>query len=213
MTSSLDKQSALEFEHVSFSFDDVPALSDVSFRLGKGAITCVTGLSGSGKSVLVRLAIGLLTPDSGRVLVKEQDIGALKEAELLALRGSSMGVVFQESSLFTGWSVYDNTAYRLSEKGWSEAEIEPVVMEVLRFVWLDEDADKFAEELSIGMGRRLEFARALVGWPGVMLFDEPTAALDPINARKLVDLVIRARDIHNVASVFVTKEPWEIYYL
>jgi ABC-type transporter Mla maintaining outer membrane lipid asymmetry ATPase subunit MlaF len=122
-------------------------------------------------------------------------------------------MVFQGSSLFTGLSVYENAAYRLTDAGLPEEEVERGAMEILRFVGLEQDADKLPEELSIGMRRRLEFARAMAGWPRIMLFDEPATGLDPINARNLLDLVVRARDIHNVSSILVTKEAWEIQYV
>jgi len=204
---------AIEFRGVSVSFEDKRALDDISFRLESGQMICITGVSGSGKSVLLRVAAGLLAPDEGEVFVQGRAIGALAEQELLALRSATMGVVFQEQSLFTGMSVYDNTAYRLDEHGWAEAETERAVREILRFVGLEEDIDKLPEELSVGMGRRLEFARALVGWPEIMLFDEATSGLDPINARIMLDLVIRARDIHRISSLYVTKELHEIPYL
>ena len=124
--------------------------------------------------MLLRLAMGLLKPDSGQIFVEGREIDNLNESELLAIRGGLMGMVFQEDSLFTGLPVYENAAYRLEEHGWSEEEIERAVSEVLRFVGLDGDEEKFPEELSGGMKRRLEIARALIGWPRIMLFDEPT---------------------------------------
>ena len=213
ITGSNHDASALGFCHVSFAFDDKPALIDVSFRLPPGEMICLTGESLSGKSVLLKLSVGLLQPDQGQVLVDGRDINALTEIELLELRRGSMGVVFQDSSLFTGLSVYENAAYRLTEAGLPEVEVECGAMEILRFVGLEQDADKLPEELSIGMRRRLEFARAMAGWPRVMLFDEPATGLDPINARNILDLVVRARDVHGVSSIFVTKETWEIHYV
>jgi phospholipid/cholesterol/gamma-HCH transport system ATP-binding protein len=204
---------AIEFRSVSVSFDGKRALDDLSFVLEAGHTICITGVSGSGKSVLLRVAAGLIVPDEGEVLVEGRAIGGLRERELLALRSATMGIVFQEQSLFTGMSVYDNTAYRLDEHDWPEAETERAVREILRFVGLEEELDKLPEELSVGMGRRLEFARALVGWPKIMLFDEATSGLDPINSRIMLDLVIRARDIHQISSLFVTKELHEIPYL
>lgn len=204
---------AIEFRNVSISFDDKPALIDISFRLERGRMICITGVSRSGMSVVLQLAAGLLRPDAGRIFVQGREIEGLDEQELLALRGASMGMVFQEQSLFTGMSVYENAAYRLDERGWPEKDIESAVSEILRFVGLEEDIDKLPEELSIGMGRRLEFARALIGWPEIMLFDEATSGLDPLNARAMLDLVIRARDIHGISSLYVTKELHEIPYL
>jgi phospholipid/cholesterol/gamma-HCH transport system ATP-binding protein len=203
----------IEFRGVSKSFEDKHALDDISFQLGRGEMICITGVSGSGKSVLLRVASGLDLADDGEVLVEGREIGRLSEGELLALRSATMGIVFQEQSLFTGMTVFENTAYRLDEHEWSDEDQERAVGEILRFVGLEEDIDKLPEELSIGMGRRLEFARALVGWPEIMLFDEPTSGLDPINSRIMLDLVIRARDIHKISSLYVTKELHEIPYL
>src|SRR5690242_12572531 len=204
---------AIEFRHVVLSFGDNVALNNVSFTLNKGEMILITGVSGSGKSVLLRLAMGLLKPDSGEILIEGREIQELTEAELIDLRGGLMGMVFQEDSLFTGLQVYENTAYRLEEHGWSEDEIEKAVTEVLRFVGLEGEESKFPEELSGGMKRRLEIARALIGWPRIMLFDEPTMSLDPMAALKVLDLVIRARDINQVSSLYVTKKMHEIYYL
>lgn len=204
---------AIEFRDVSVSFDGVPALQRVSFVLPPGGMICITGDSQSGKSVLLRLAIGLLQPDEGEVWINGRDISHWEETELLALRGEKMGMVFQEAALFTGQSVYENAAYRLNERGWAEDEIRRAVLEVLTFVGLQDELEKQAEELSGGMKRRLEIARALIGWPSIMLFDEPTAGLDPINEYQVLDLIIRARDVHGISSLLVTKALHEIPYL
>jgi phospholipid/cholesterol/gamma-HCH transport system ATP-binding protein len=214
---SLTKQSgapnAIEFRNVSVSFDNNPALIDVSFQLRHGEMIFITGVSSSGKSVLLHLAMGLLKPDSGQVLVDGREIDKLDETELLAIRGGLMGIVFQEESLFSGLSVYDNAAYRLCEHGWPEERINQSVSEVLRFVGLDGEEEKLPEELSGGMKRRLEIARAMIGWPSIMLFDEPTMSLDPIVAVQVLNLIIRARDINKISSLYVTKKPYEIPYL
>ncbi|HXG94572.1 MAG TPA: ATP-binding cassette domain-containing protein [Blastocatellia bacterium] len=209
----MNEAPAIEFRNVGLSFDSGFALTDVSFTLQRGEMIFITGNSASGKTVLLHLAIGLLRPDAGEIFIEGREIERLKEEELLRIRAASMGIVFQESSLFTGMSVYDNAAYRLDEQGWPEEKLDAAVREILQFVGLDKDADKLPEELSIGMGRRLEFARALVGWPRIMLFDEPTSGLDPINERMMLDLVIRARDIHKISSLYVTKELRELAYL
>ena len=213
ITSTNPEPPAIEFRHVSFSFDDKPALKDISLQLPRGSMIYVTGKSLSGKSVLLRLGIGLLQPDEGQVLIDGRDFSQLTEEEQFALRRTSMGIVFQDSSLFTGLSVYENAAYRLTEAGLSEEAVERGALEILCFVGLERDASRLPEELSIGMRRRLEFARALAGWPKTMLFDEPATGLDPINARNILDLIVRARDIHGVSSILVTKDAWEIHYV
>jgi len=203
----------LEFRNVSLSFDDKPALTNISFRLERAEMIFLTGASASGKSVLLHLAMGLLRPDEGQIFVEGREIENLDESELLAVRGGSMGIVFQEESLFSGMSVYDNVAYRLEEHGWKEDMIDRAVREVLRFVGLGGEEEKFPEELSGGMKRRVEIARAMIGWPSIMLFDEPTLSLDPIVAGQILDLIIRARDVNNISSLYVTKRLQEVPYL
>ena len=204
---------AIEFRDVSLSFDEKRVLSDINFKLERGEMTFITGVSGSGKSSLLRLAIALEQPDSGQVLIEGRDVGLLNEVELLKLRGSRMGIVFQEDSLFTGLNAYDNVAYRLVEHEVNEVETEKSVMEVLRFVGLDQDAEKLPAELSGGMRRRLEIARALIGWPSIMLFDEPASGLDPLTTIQVLDLIVRARDVYGISSLYVTKKLDEMPYL
>ncbi|HYY98395.1 MAG TPA: ATP-binding cassette domain-containing protein [Pyrinomonadaceae bacterium] len=208
-----DGAPAVEFRNVSLSFDGKAALRDVSFTLRRGRMICVTGASASGKSVLLRLAAGFLKPDGGEIFVDGREIERLSEDDLLAIRGGVMGILFQEESVFTGMNVYDNVAYRLAEHGWSEEDTERAVREALRFVGLESDIDKLPEELSGGMKRRLEIARAFVGWPSVMLFDEPTSGLDPLNEEQVLDLIIRARDLQTISTLFVTKQLHQIPYL
>lgn len=204
---------AIEVREVSLSFDEKRVLTDINLKLERGEMLFITGVSGSGKSVLLRLAMALDRPDSGQVLIEGQDVGELDEVELLNVRGSRMGMVFQEDSLFTGLSVYENVAYRLQEHGVAEDEIEKAVMEVLRFVGLEREFEKLPYELSGGMRRRLEIARALIGWPSIMLFDEPASGLDPLTAIQVLDLIIRARDLYGISSLYVTKKLDEIHYL
>jgi len=200
---------AIEFRNVCLSFDSQPVLRDISFKVEKGEMVFITGISGSGKSVLLRLAIGLIKPDSGQIFIEGREIETLEESELLAIRGGLMGIVFQEDSLFSGLTVFENTAYRLEEHGCTAEETKKAVADVLQFVGLQGEDDKLPQELSGGMKRRLEIARALIGWPQIMLFDEPTMSLDPIIAIQVLDLVIRARDIHRISSVYVTKKVYE----
>ena len=204
---------AIEFRNVFLSYDDRVVLNDVNFSLDNGEMILLTGVSGSGKSVLLRLAIGLLKPDSGQIFIRGKEIQEMDETELLAVRGGQMGIVFQEDALFTGLTVYENTAYRLVEHNWPEEEIEKAVTEALQFVGLDGEEQKYPEELSGGMKRRLEIARALIGWPSIMLFDEPTNSLDPLAAVKVLDLVIRARDVNKISCLYVTKKIHEFEYL
>lgn len=203
----------IEFRNVSLSFEDTPALSNICFSVEHGEMIFITGASGSGKSVLLRLAIGLTVPDEGQIFVKGQELDNLDESALLAVRGGSMGMVFQEESLFTGMSVYDNVAYRLEEHEWDEPRIEKAVTEVLRFVGLEGEEEKLPDELSGGMKRRVEIARALIGWPSIMLFDEATTGLDPIVALQVLELILRARDLNKISSLYVTKKLYEIPYL
>jgi len=204
---------AIEFRHVWLAFGDKLVLRDVSFALEPGQMIIVTGASNSGKSVLLHLAIGLLRPNTGQVLIEGCDIASLAESELLGLRSSAMGIAFQEDTLFTALSTFDNAAYRLVEHNWTPEQVEPAVLEILRFVGLEGATEKLPEELSIGMRRRLEIARALIGWPRMMLFDEPASGLDPISARLVLDLVVRARDLHNISVLYCTKAMNEIRYL
>lgn len=209
----VEPETAIELRGVSLSFDGTPVLRDLDLTIPRENTLCLTGASGSGKSVFLRLVIGLLRPDRGRIFIEEREIENLDEGELLKIRGGSMGMVFQEEALFTGLSVFENTAYRPTENKWSDRDIQSAVDEVLTFVGLADELDSLPEELSGGMRRRLEFARALVGWPRIMLYDEPTAGLDPLNATQILNLIIRARDLHNVTSVMVTKRLDEIAYL
>src|SRR5512132_398476 len=209
----LPLQPVLEFRNVSIAYNDKPALVDLNFKLYQGEMILLTGESGSGKSVLLRLAMGLQKPDCGQIFVGDREIETLDESELLAIRGGLMGMVFQEDSLFNGLTVYENAAYRLEEHGWSEEKIEKAVGEVLHFVGLNGEEEKLPEELSGGMKRRLEIARALIGWPRIMLFDEPTMSLDPLAALRVLDLIIRARDINHISSLYVTKKIHELPYL
>jgi ABC-type transporter Mla maintaining outer membrane lipid asymmetry ATPase subunit MlaF len=154
---------AIEFRNASISFDGAPALQNISFTLPRGEMLCVTGDSDSGKSVLLRLALGFLRPYEGEILINGRETTAMEEGDLLSLRRETMGMVFQDNSFFSGQTVYENTAYRLDDRDWPEDEIERAVVEILTFVELEDEQDKQAEDLSGGMKRRLELARALVG--------------------------------------------------
>ncbi|HEV2762628.1 MAG TPA: ATP-binding cassette domain-containing protein, partial [Pyrinomonadaceae bacterium] len=168
--------------------------------------------SGGGKSTAIRLVLGLLKPDEGRILVDGEDITDFTEAEMMRVR-KKIGMVFQEGALFDSLSVYDNVAYRLHEQGVPENEVEDEVRRMLNFVNLEDAIDKMPIELSGGMRRRVGIARALVGGPKIVLFDEPTAGLDPPTARTICELAIKLRDLEDVSSMFVTHEMNNVTYL
>jgi len=163
----------------------------------------VMGGSGTGKSTILKLTLGLIRPQEGRILVDGEDIVGLKEAEMIEVR-QKIGMVFQEGALFDSLSVYENVGYRLFEQGMPETEIEEAVRRMLRFVNLESTMDMMPSELSGGMRRRVGIARALVGNPKLILFDEPTAGLDPITARTILELAMKLRDLEGVSSIFVT---------
>lgn len=195
---------AIEVRHVSLSFDENQVLSDISFQVGRGETLVLLGVTGAGKSVLLKLILGLLKPDSGRILVEGRDLVPLPETELPPIR-KRMGIVFQEGALFDSLSAYENVAYRLREEGErDEAVIESQVREVLRFVEMEPAIDKMPSELSGGMRRRVSIARAIISNPSIMLYDSPTAGLDPVTAHTINLLIVKLRDTQNVSSVVVT---------
>jgi len=196
----------IEFRSVYKSFDDESVLNNVSFKIERGETKIIVGESGSGKSTILKLILGLIQPDSGQILIEGRDISLLPEQELVPIR-LNMGMVFQEGALFDSLSVLENVGYRLFEEGrLSETEIEAAVSKLLGFVGLEEAIDKMPAELSGGMKRRVGIARALVTTPKVVLYDEPTAGLDPITKRTIVELMIKLRDLEGVTSVFVTHD-------
>jgi phospholipid/cholesterol/gamma-HCH transport system ATP-binding protein len=207
------RNASVEFRHVSMAFDELEVLRDVSFTIETNEMLFVTGASGSGKTVLLHLAMGMLRPDAGQIFIQGQEITALSEDEMLAVRGERLGLVFQDEALFTGLDVYDNAAYRLEDHNWPADKVNEEVKEVLGFVGLGNEMSTEVFELSGGMKRRLELARAIIGWPPIMLFDEPTTGLDPLNALQVRDMIIRARDFHAMSSLYVSKAMNEIKYL
>ena len=203
---------AIEFRNVDLAFDDQVILSDVSFKVGRGETRFVLGGSGTGKSTVIKLVLGLIKPDAGRVFVEGEDITDFDDIEMMRVR-KKIGMVFQEGALFDSLSVYDNVAYRLHEAGVHEDEVEHEVRRMLQFVDLEDAIDKMPIELSGGMRRRVGIARALVGNPNIVLFDEPTAGLDPPTARTICELAIKLRDIEDVSSIFVTHEMNNLDYI
>jgi len=203
---------AIEFQDVLLAFDDRVVLNRLSFKVLKGETKIILGGSGGGKSTIIKLVLGLLKPDEGRILVDGEDITEYNERQMMNVR-KNIGMVFQEGALFDSLSVYDNVAYRLHEQGLAEDEVEPEVRRMLRFVNLEDAIDKMPSELSGGMRRRVGIARALVGDPKIVLFDEPTAGLDPPTARTICELAMKLRDLEDVSSIFVTHEMNNLDYL
>ncbi|HEU4508659.1 MAG TPA: ATP-binding cassette domain-containing protein [Pyrinomonadaceae bacterium] len=203
---------AIEFRDVVLAFDDRVVLDNLSFKVLKGETKIILGGSGGGKSTIIKLVLGLLKPDSGQVLVDGEDITKYNEERMMHVR-KKIGMVFQEGALFDSLSVYDNVAYRLHEQGVPEDEVEPEVRRMLRFVNLEDAIDKMPIELSGGMRRRVGIARALIGDPKIVLFDEPTAGLDPPTARTICELAMKLRDLEDVSSIFVTHEMNNLHYI
>ncbi len=203
---------AIEFRDVHLSFEDKKILNGISFTVRRGETKVILGRSGGGKSTTIRLILGLLKPDSGQILIDGEDITNYSEVEMMKVR-AKIGMVFQEGALFDSLSVYDNVAYRLHEQGIGEEEVEREVRRMLKFVDLEDAIDKMPAELSGGMRRRVGIARALVGDPQIVMFDEPTAGLDPPTARTICELAIKLRDLEDVSSIFVTHEMKNLDYL
>jgi phospholipid/cholesterol/gamma-HCH transport system ATP-binding protein len=195
---------AIELKRVFKSYNDTPVLKDISFTVRRGETKIILGGSGSGKSTILKLIIGLEKVDEGEILVDGEEITSYNESQLMEVR-KKLGMVFQEGALFDSLSVADNVGYRLHEQSdLDEDEIRSIVKKTLGFVELEDAIEKMPAELSGGMRRRAAIARALVGNPKIMLYDEPTAGLDPLTARTINELVIKLRDLEGVSSVFVT---------
>jgi phospholipid/cholesterol/gamma-HCH transport system ATP-binding protein len=203
---------AIEFRNVRLAFDERVILNSLSFKVMKGETKIILGGSGGGKSTIIKLVLGLLKPDAGQVLVDGEDVTNHSEEQMMRVR-KKIGMVFQEGALFDSLSVYDNVAYRLHEQGVPEDEVEPEVRRMLRFVNLEDAIDKMPIELSGGMRRRVGIARALIGDPKIVLFDEPTAGLDPPTARTICELAMKLRDLEDVSSIFVTHEMNNLHYI
>lgn len=200
------RQSVLRFDHVSLYFDETPALDNVSFEIFEGETRIVLGASGSGKTVLLKTALGLLKPDAGRVLVFGRDVTELREVELFDIR-AGMGVLFQEGGLFDSLTIEENVAYPLLNQKvlrFPASEVRRRVEDALRFVELEHTLGKFPSELSGGMRRRVGIARAVVTEPPLVLYDSPTAGLDPITAYTIIALIIKERDLRNATTAIVT---------
>jgi phospholipid/cholesterol/gamma-HCH transport system ATP-binding protein len=196
----------LSFEDVSFGFGDEYALKDVTFSLRRGETLIIHGAAGSGKTVLLKIALGLLRATSGKVSVFGQDVTRLSERDWYDVRGR-IGVLFQEGGLFDSLTIEDNVAYPLLNQRRAKVAAEQVqarVEQSLEFVELGHTLEKYPSELSGGMRRRVGIARAIVTQPELLLYDSPTAGLDPITANTIIALIVKGRDVRGATTVIVT---------
>jgi phospholipid/cholesterol/gamma-HCH transport system ATP-binding protein len=200
------------FDDVSIIFDIKPVLQNISFTVQRGETRIILGPAGGGKSVLMKLANGLVRPDSGTIRIFGEDITHMRETDLFKLR-ARIGMVFQESALFDSLSVEDNVAYRLHEEQVPEEEAHKRVVEALQFVELEHSIDKFPSELSGGMRRRVSIARAIIAKPDLILYDSPTGGLDPITSTTIIDLVIKQRDVTHTTSLVITHRLQDAFLL
>jgi phospholipid/cholesterol/gamma-HCH transport system ATP-binding protein len=197
------REAVVVYEDVSIAFDLKPVLENISFTVQRGETRIILGPAGTGKSVLMKLANGLLCPDSGTIRVFGEEITAMREKDIYKLR-SRIGMVFQESALFDSLSVEDNVAYRLHEDHVPEDEIHKRVVEALKFVELEQAINKFPSELSGGMRRRVSIARAIISNPDLILYDSPTGGLDPITSTTIIELVVKQRDVSHATALLIT---------
>lgn len=193
----------IRFENVSIGFEGVDVLRDITFEVDAGETKVVLGESGSGKTVLLKLAAGLLRPDSGRVVIMGHNLVDMKEVDLLDFR-RRIGFVFQEGALFDSLNVADNVAFRLREECAPLRECEARIRQALRFVEMEPAYSKFPAELSGGMRRRVSIARALIDQPPIVYYDSPTAGLDPVTSQTIITLILRLRDLNGVTSLLAT---------
>ncbi len=193
----------LSFQHVSIAFDGPEVLSDVSFNIAPGETRILLGPAGVGKSVLLKLANGLLRPDSGSIRLFGEEIATMREDHLFPLR-ARIGMVFQEGALFDSLTVRDNVAYQLIQENVPDEEIDERVREALSFVGLEDTFSLYPSSLSGGMRRRVAIARAFIHHPDLLLYDSPTGGLDPVTSTTIIELIIKERDVHHTPSLLVT---------
>jgi phospholipid/cholesterol/gamma-HCH transport system ATP-binding protein len=204
---------AIVFERVSLAFDDTVVLREVSFSVLSGRMKIVLGASGAGKSVILKLVLGLLKPDEGIIRVHGQRVDDMSESQLMTVRGD-IGMLFQESALFDSLTVAENVGYRLSEElRMPSSQVRRRVEEVLGFIGLAEYLDTMPSDLSGGQRRRVAIARAMAAKPRLLLLDEPTSGLDPITARSVDNEVIKFRDLEHVTSILVTHQLKDVFYV
>jgi phospholipid/cholesterol/gamma-HCH transport system ATP-binding protein len=202
-TSLPETASAIAFEDVRIGFAEGEVLSGVSFQVRERETLVLLGETGTGKTLTLKMAAGLLRPDSGLVKVLGENVSEMVEKDLLAFR-QKIGFVFQEGALFDSMTVAENVAYRLREEHISEEETEARVLEVLRFVELEHTLEQLPSELSGGMRRRVSIARALISRPPIVLYDSPTAWLDPVTSQTIITLILRLRDVYGVTALLAT---------
>jgi phospholipid/cholesterol/gamma-HCH transport system ATP-binding protein len=195
--------SAVAFNNVHIGFGEAEVLRGVSFTVPERETLVLLGETGTGKTLTLKLAAGLLKPTQGSVTVLGQEVSSMTERELLHLR-ERIGFVFQEGALFDSMTVGENVAYRLREERVKEEEIEPRVQEALQFVELEHTSEQLPSELSGGMRRRVSIARALINRPDIVLYDSPTAGLDPVTSQTIITLIMRLRDVYGVTALLAT---------
>lgn len=204
---------AVVFDNVSMAFDDNVVLDGLSFSIDRGSTVMLLGASGAGKSVILKLTLGLLRPDAGRILVNGQRIDTMREVDLLRVR-ADMGMLFQETALFDSLTVSGNVGYRLDqEQDIPEDDVQRRVEEVLGFVGLRDYLERMPSELSGGQKRRVAIARAMASRPGLLLLDDPTTGLDPITAEDINDEIVKLRDLEQVTSIVVTHQIRDAFYV
>ncbi len=202
-TTTVPGEPLIAFKDVHIGFGEGDILRGISFEVWPGETKVLLGESGAGKTVLMKLAAGLLRPEAGQIWVMGHDVGEMHERDLLEFR-RNIGFVFQEGALFDSLTVNENVAFRLMEEDMDEAEIEARVREVLRFVEMEQAIEKYPAELSGGMRRRVSIARALAGRPPLVFYDSPTAGLDPVTSQTIITLILRGRDLQKVTSLLAT---------
>lgn len=201
------------FDNVSLAFDEHVVLDGVSFSVTKGSMVMLLGASGAGKSVILKLALGLLRPDAGAIFVNGHRIDTMRELDLLRVR-SDIGMLFQETALFDSLTVSENVGYRLDQdSGLPEHEVQRRVEEVLGFVGLRDYIERMPSELSGGQKRRVAIARAMASRPGLLLLDDPTTGLDPITAVSINEEIVKLRDLEHVTSIVVTHQIRDAFYV
>jgi phospholipid/cholesterol/gamma-HCH transport system ATP-binding protein len=204
---------AVVFDGVQFAFGDNVVLKDVSFSVPKASMAILLGASGAGKSIVLKLILGLICPDAGTILVNGERVDRMPESELLRIR-ADIGMSFQEIALFDSLTVAENVGYRLYEETQLPLdEVRARVTETLGFVGLEEYIDRMPSALSGGQRRRVAIARAMATKPSLLLFDDPTTGLDPIIASTVDDEIVKLRDLEHVTSIMVTHQIRDAFYV